>query len=165
MKKLVLLLTIVVSLLQAERVRVEESTPITKPYTEKVQVWEQCYEDTVEVNVNCGDRDTNSIGIDTLIGAGLGIALGHQIGGGSGKKAAKVGGGFLGAYTANQMRKGSGDCKTYETVKRCNPIYEYKTVHKTVGYNNCAYIDGKKYCKRTKKPIKWLHYKKEITLY
>ena len=165
MKKTIFLLTIVVSLLQAEKVRVEESTPITKPYTKKVQVWEQCYEDTVEVNVKCGNRDTNSIGIDTLIGAGLGIALGHQIGGGSGKTAAKVGGGLLGAYTANNMREGSGDCKTYETVKRCNPIYEYKTVNKTVGYNNCAYIDGKKYCKRTKKPIRWLHYKKELTIY
>ena len=165
MKKLVLLLTVAISLLQADRVRVEESTPITKPYTEKIQVSEQCYEDTIEVEVDCGQRDTNSIGIDTLIGAGLGIALGHQIGGGTGKKAAKVGGGLLGAYTANNMRDGRGNCKTFETVKRCNPLYEYRTVYKTIGYNNCAYIDGKKYCKRTKRPIKWLNYRKSITVY
>ena len=163
MKKIVLVLLFVASLLQAERVRVQDSTPITKPYTEKVQVYEQCYEDTVEVNVACGNRDTNSIGIDTLIGAGLGVAIGNQIGGGSGRDVAKVAGGVIGAYTANQRR--GNDCKSYETVKKCNPIYEYKTVNKTVGYNNCAYIEGQRYCKRTKKPIGWINYRKTITVY
>ncbi|MCK4736912.1 MAG: glycine zipper 2TM domain-containing protein [Sulfurimonas sp.] len=165
MKKIILVLAVAISLLQAEKVRVTESTAITKPYTEKVQVWEQCYEDTVEIDVACGQRDTNSIGIDTLIGAGLGIALGNQIGSGRGKAAAKVGGGLIGAYSANQMRDGGGNCKSYETITKCNPIYEYKTVNRTIGYNNCAYIDGERYCKRTKRPIKWLRYKKSITIY
>lgn len=170
MKKIVLILAIIATVAQAEKVRVEESTAITKPYTEKVQVYEQCYEDTVEIAVNCdrGERDTNSIGIDTLIGAGLGIALGHQIGSGRGKAAAKVGGGIIGAYTANNMREGGEDgrgCTTYETIRKCNPIYDYRTVEKVVGYNNCAYIDGQRYCKRTKKPLKWLRYKKSIVIY
>ncbi len=165
MSKIIFILTVITSLLQADRIRVEESTPITKPYTEKIKISEQCYEDTVEISVRCGERDTNSIGIDTLIGAGLGIALGNQIGGGDGRKIAKVGGGLIGAYTANQLRDRGGNCKSYETVSKCNPIYEYRTVYKTVGYNNCAYIDGQRYCKRTKKPIRWLRYKKSISLY
>ncbi len=164
MKKIVLILAVTISLVQAQKVRVEESTPITKPYTEKVQVYEQCYEDTVEINVDCKDKDTNSIGIDTIIGAGLGAVLGHQVGGGRGKQVATVGAGLLGAFTANKMRNSGGNCKSYETVTRCNPIYEYKTIQKTVGYNNCAYIDGEKYCKRTKEPIEWLRYKKTISI-
>jgi len=166
MKKIVLILAVIATVAQADKVRVEESTAITKPYTEKVQVYEQCYDDTVEINVDCGQRDTNSIGIDTLIGAGLGIALGNQIGSGRGKAAAKVGGGLIGAYTANNMREGAGgDCKSYETIRKCNPIYDFRTVEKVVGYNNCAYIDGQKYCKRTKRPLKWLRYKKTIVIY
>jgi uncharacterized protein YcfJ len=177
MKTIVLALFVLASLAQAERfeyydsdrknhkVRVQESTPITKPYTKKIKVSEQCYEDTVEVRVACQDRDTNSIGIDTLIGAGLGIALGNQIGKGSGRDVARAGGGVLGAVIANQTRDSRGNCTTYETVTRCTPVYEYVTEHKTVGYNNCAYIDGQKYCKRTKRPIKWLRFKKSITVY
>jgi uncharacterized protein YcfJ len=169
MKKIILLLAIIATILQAEKVRVVESNAITKPYTEKVLVYEQCYDDTVEIDVNCGQEDTNSIGIDTLIGAGLGIALGNQIGKGSKKAVAKVGGGLIGAFAANNMRDGGRfskrDCKSYETIRKCNPIYDYKTVNKIVGYNNCAYIDGQRYCKRTKKPIKWLRYKKSISIY
>lgn len=177
MKNIILALLVMISYAQADRfkhyndnrgknkVRVQESTPITKPYTKKIKVSEQCYDDTVEVNVACGNRDTNSIGIDTLIGAGLGIALGNQIGGGSGRDVARAGGGVLGAVIANQTRDSRGNCTTYETVTRCTPTYEYVTEHRTVGYNNCAYIDGEKFCKRTKRPIKWLRFKKSITVY
>jgi uncharacterized protein YcfJ len=165
MKKIVLILAILAAVSQAGEVRVSESNAITKPYTEKILVHEQCYEDTVEINVNCGQSDTNSIGIDTLIGVGLGIALGNQVGKGRGRAAAKIGGGLIGAYTANSMREGRGDCKSYETVRKCNPIYDFVTVEKIVGYNNCAYIDGQKYCKRTKRPLKWLKYRKTIKIY
>jgi len=180
MKNIILALFVMASLVQADKwkkhdryneirlndkVRVDESTPITKPYTQKIKVSEQCYEDTVEVRVACNDRDTNSIGIDTLIGIGLGVALGNQIGGGNGRDVAKVGGGLIGGYVANQTRDSRGNCVTYETVTKCNPVYEYKTKYKTIGYNNCAWIDGQKYCKRTKRPIRWLKIRRDITVY
>lgn len=148
---------------QTELVKVTEVTEITKPYTQKIKIGEQCYEDTVEVDVSCGDADTNSIGVDTIIGTTIGIAIGNQIGRGSGNDAAKIIGGILGATTANRMREKT--CKSYETVTRCTPKYEYKTTYKTVGYNNCAMVDGQKLCKQTKEPIEYLRIKKTITVY
>jgi len=150
-----------------EMVKVTEVTEITKPYTEKIKVGEQCYEDTVEVDVKCANqRDTNSIGIDTILGATIGVVIGNQIGKGNGRDAAKIIGGLGGGYIANQHRNANQQaCKSYETVTRCIPKYEYKTEYKTVGYNNCAKIDGVKYCKQTKEPIKYLKVKKTVTVY
>jgi uncharacterized protein YcfJ len=163
-KRIVLLGALVVSASIAEMVKVTEVTEITKPYTQKVKVGENCYEDTVEVNVQCGNTDTNSIGVDTLVGAVIGVAIGNQIGGGNGRDVAKVIGGLGGAYAANNINRNK-TCKSYETVTRCVPQYEYKTDHKTIGYNNCAFIDGVKYCKQTKEPIEYLRIKKTITVY
>jgi len=157
------LLLLIPLLANSEMVKVTEQTAITKPFTKKVKVGEQCYDDTVEVDVPCGDADTNSIGVDTLIGATLGVVLGNQIGSGNGRDAAKIIGGLGGATIANQMRQKR--CKSYETVTRCNPKYDYITTHKTIGYNNCAYIDGKKYCKQTKEPIEYLKIEKTIKIY
>ena len=147
----------------AQMVKVTEHTAITKPFTKKVKIGEQCYDDTVEVDVACGNSDTNSIGVDTLIGATLGVVLGNQVGGGNGRAAAKIIGGLGGAAMANNMRVQK--CKTYETVTRCNPKYEFITQEKTIGYNNCAIIDGQKYCKQTKEPIEYLKIKKTISIY
>jgi len=153
--------------LYAELVKVTEVNEITKPFTKKVKVGEQCYEDTVEVAVRCADeKDTNSIGIDTLLGATIGVVIGNQIGKGSGRDAAKIIGGLGGGYIANQNRNSSSsNCKSYETVTRCVPKYEYKTEYRTIGYNNCATIDGVKYCKQTKAPIEYLRVKKTVTVY
>ena len=150
-----------------EMVKVTEVNEITKPFTTKVKIGEQCYDDTVEVDVKCGEaKDTNSIGIDTLIGATIGVVIGNQIGKGNGRDAAKIIGGLGGGYIANQHRNAQQNtCKSYETVTRCVPKYEYKTEYKTVGYNNCAMIDGVKYCKQTKEPIKYLKVKKTVTVY
>lgn len=150
-----------------ELVKVTEVTEITKPFTNKVKVGEQCYEDTVEVDVRCGEaKDTNSIGIDTLLGATIGVVIGNQIGKGNGRDAAKIIGGLGGGYIANQSRNANQQtCKSYETVRRCEPKYEYTTEYKTVGYNNCATIDGVKYCKQTKEPIEYLRVKKTVTVY
>ena len=150
-----------------EMVKVTEVTEITKPFTSKVKVGEECYEDTVEVNVRCSEtKDTNSIGIDTLLGATIGVVIGNQIGKGSGRDVAKIIGGLGGGYVANQHRNSDQKmCKSYETVTRCVPKYEYKTEYKIVGYNNCAMIDGVKYCKQTKEPIKYLRVKKTVAVY
>ena len=151
---------------RGEKVRVTEHIKITKPYTTQVKVREDCYQDTVEVDVPCGrQQDTNSIGIDTIIGATLGIVVGNQIGKGNGRDAAKVIGGLLGATVANNSREGSSNCKSYETINICNPIYEYRTVNKVIGWKNCVYIDEERYCKQTTKNINWLRIKKIVTVY
>ena len=46
----------------------------------------------------------NSIGLDTIVGATLGVALGNQIGKGNGRDVAKIAGGLLGASIANSSR-------------------------------------------------------------
>lgn len=162
--KIALVLSLSCGFLFAEMVKVTEVTEITKPFTKKVKVGEQCYEDTVEIDVKCGNTDTNSIGIDTLIGATIGVVIGNQIGKGNGRDAARIVGGLGGAYAANNMNR-QKTCKTYETVTRCEPKYEYKTEHRTIGYNNCAMIDGVKYCKQTKEPIDYLTVKRTVTVY
>lgn len=48
--------------------------------------------------------DNNSIGLDTVVGATLGVAIGNQIGSGSGRDVARVAGGILGATIANNSR-------------------------------------------------------------
>jgi len=162
--KITSLLVLLCSFAFSEMIKVTEVTEITKPFTKKVKVSESCYEDTVEVNVPCGDTDTNSIGIDTIIGATLGVVVGNQIGKGNGRDAARIVGGLGGAYAANKLNR-QKNCTSYETVTRCEPRYEYKTEYRTIGYNNCAMIDGVKYCKQTKEPIDYLRVKKTVTVY
>lgn len=169
----VLLFSSSIAFAQSQRIKVTKRTVITKPYTQKVQSGQQCYDDTIEVNVPCNnyeDSDTNSIGIDTVIGTVAGIAIGNQIGKGSGRDAAKVIGGILGGVAANQSRDyrgngGGGTCKSYKTVQRCNPSYEYRTTHKTVGYNNCGYYEGEEVCVQTTSPIEYIRVEKKISIY
>lgn len=79
----------------------------------------------------CTKANTNSIGLDTLIGGVAGVAIGNQIGKGSGRDTAKVVGGVGGALFVNNMRT---NCKTvYEKVLR--------------GYNHYFSINGVKYKK------------------
>ncbi|MCK9336773.1 MAG: glycine zipper 2TM domain-containing protein [Arcobacteraceae bacterium] len=149
---------------ESVNIKVTEQIAITKPFTTKVKTGERCYEDTVEVLVNCGNEDTNAIGIDTLIGATLGVIVGHQIGGGSGKDAAKIVGGLGGGYIANQQRNNK-QCKTYNQVTRCEPTYEYITEEKTVGYRNCAEYNGQKICKETISPLDTLTVTQKIVVH
>ncbi|MDD2887208.1 MAG: glycine zipper 2TM domain-containing protein [Aliarcobacter sp.] len=46
----------------------------------------------------------NSIGLDTLVGATIGVAIGNQVGKGNGRDVARVAGGLLGAGIANSSR-------------------------------------------------------------
>lgn len=162
MKKVILLVLTFTVMLMAERVAVTEQYEITRPFLDKVKVGEQCYEDTVTIKVSCG-RDTNSIGVDTLVGAVIGVAIGNQIGGGNGRDVARVVGGLGGAKVANDMR--NQECTSYETITRCEPKYEYKTKKRFIGWNNCATIDGKQYCEQTKNPVNYLNVTKTVTVY
>ncbi|QOG13220.1 glycine zipper 2TM domain-containing protein [Arcobacter sp. FWKO B] len=114
--------------------------------------------------VNCGNDDTNTIGIDTLIGATLGVVIGNQIGSGSGRDAAKIIGGLGGGYIANQQRSNK-QCKTYNQITRCEPIYEYVTEERVVGYRNCAEYNGQKICKETAGPLDTLTVTQKIVVH
>lgn len=155
-------LFVITSSLYAERITVDEQIAITKTYTKKVKVGEKCYQTTIEQIVNCqGDEETNSIGLDTIIGATLGVAIGNQIGDGSGKDAAKVIGGLSGGYLANQERNNQ-KCKQYKTITKCDPVYEYQTQEVVVGYKNCGTYMNQRVCKETKEPLDYLEVSHKI---
>ncbi|MEA1915094.1 MAG: glycine zipper 2TM domain-containing protein [Campylobacterota bacterium] len=159
--KILMALAILATFANAEMIRVTESVAISKPYTKKVKTGENCYEQTIEQYVNCGGRDTNSIGIDTIIGATLGVVIGHQVGGGSGRDAAKILGGLGGGYIANQQRN-QEKCKTYNQVTKCDPVYEYITEERVIGYKNCAFYKGQKVCKESSSPLEYLNVSQKI---
>lgn len=147
----------------AERIsiRVTSSTPIYGTTT--VRVPYVYYEEVpVRRSVNCDYRrsERNSIGLDTIIGAGLGIALGNQIGGGNGRTAAKVILGAGGAYTANNMRSGSYD-RCSKTTYRTKQFTEYEYVEKDIiiGYRNCGYVGNRKICKQSKRKKRHIYLK------
>ena len=159
--KILFTLLALCSVLNAELIKVTEQTAITKPFTKKVKTGEKCYEDTVEQLTSCGNHDTNTIGVDTLLGAVLGVAVGNQMGGGNGRDVAKVVGGLGGAYTANQMRNNK-KCKTYHQVTKCDPTYEYITETSVIGYKNCATYKGQKVCKESQQPLEYLNVTQRI---
>lgn len=85
----------------------------------------------------------NSIGLDTIVGATLGVALGNQIGKGNGRDVAKIAGGLLGASIANSSRTPSygGYDESYN-----NNYYEtprvYARPNNNYYYNNNYYDRG-----------------------
>lgn len=141
----------------SERIKVDYSDEIKKTYTKKVLDYEECYDEEYMVKVSCGNEpDKNSLGIDTLLGTVVGVAIGHQVGGGSGKDVAKVIGGLSGGYIANQQRGDPGICKEQRTRKKCQNVYKTERFEKIIGYNNCATVYDKKVCKKSKRPLRHL---------
>jgi len=101
-------------------------------------------------------NNTNNIGLDTLIGATIGVAIGNQIGKGNGRDVAKVAGGILGASYANHHRNdGHAHHKKYKKrhYKHCNDGY-YTTSKRRVlvGYKNYFFYKNKEHFKITSRP-------------
>lgn len=133
-------------------IKVSNSVPIYTNYFKRVQ--NGYITKTRRIKVSCGNeyKDTNSIGLDTLLGIGAGVAIGNQIGKGRGKDAARVGGAIIGGYVANNMRGDNKIC--YEEEEYLVPKYEYINKRNITGWNNCGYIEGQKICSKSR-------YKKE----
>jgi len=116
---------------------------------------QECREEAVKVpREECHDvtvtrqrpvQDSNRI-TGTVLGAVVGGALGHQVGGGRGKDAATVVGAAAGGYAGNQVQKGMQQRDTYTTTeRRCKTVQEdkmeqkcdtvYDVSQKTAGYD------------------------------
>ena len=89
--------------------------------------------------------DNNSIGLDTLVGATLGVAIGNQIGKGNGKDVARVAGGLLGASIANNSRTPSYSNNYYDN--NSYNTYNDRGYERTTTYvrNNYYYDDYDRY--------------------
>jgi len=148
-----------------EHARVTKSEPIYE-YVYKRESNRECYEEKIRVqnhNNNSSNNNSyygsNSIGLDTIIGATTGIVIGNQIGKGNGRTAAKIVGGLLGGVVANNMRNQSNtksydEGYTYETRTKCynNP----RTIKRKMvtGYKNYFFYNGNEHFKVTNKPRK-----------
>ena len=106
---------------------------------------EQC--EDVQVQKQAPVKDENRIA-GTAIGAVVGGVIGHQIGGGSGKKLATVGGAAAGGYAGNQVQKNMQQKDVVTTTeRRCRTVQDKS--QKLVGYNVIYRLDGKEGTVRT----------------
>jgi uncharacterized protein YcfJ len=151
-------------------VKVKSSEPIYKTVNIRVP-YEEIVSDTYTVKVPCGGDDNsyddrNYLGLDTIIGAGIGIAVGNQIGHGRGRDAAKIFGGLLGANIAHNTRKNRRDVQyCQETRHRDNVVtrYDYVTKEKLQGYKNIFKYKGKTYTKISQSPLRRVKVTTEIS--
>ena len=141
-------------------VDVEKSEPIYKTINIRVP-YEEVVSKAYTVKVPCGSsyvrEDQNSIGLDTIVGMGLGVALGNQIGRGNGRIAAKVVGGLLGAKIANSHRENSYKTQYCNETRYKDEVvtkYDYTTQSKIQGYKNTFTYEGKSYTKTSNLPLK-----------
>ncbi|MEA3498116.1 MAG: glycine zipper 2TM domain-containing protein [Campylobacterota bacterium] len=97
------------------------------------------------------------MGLDTIVGMGLGVAIGNQIGKGNGRTAAKVVGGLLGAGIANSHRGYRDNTQYCDEIRYKDEVitrYDYRTEKKLQGYKNIFFYNGQKYTKITNHPLK-----------
>ena len=103
-----------------------------KPVTETRKTPKEICEDVV-VNEQAPVKDPNRIA-GTAIGAVAGGLLGSQIGGGTGRTLATVGGAAAGGYAGNQVQKNMQEKDTVSrTERRCRTVQESHT--ETIGYD------------------------------
>jgi uncharacterized protein YcfJ len=92
---------------------------------------EQC--EMVQVQHQAPVKDENRL-IGSVGGAVIGGVLGHQIGGGSGKKVATVAGAAAGGYAGNRVQKNMQEKDVQTTTEqRCKTVQEKS--QKVVGYD------------------------------
>lgn len=116
------------------------------PVTETTKTPRQVCHDVV-VNEQAPVKDPNRIA-GTAIGAVAGGLLGHQIGGGTGRTLATVGGAAVGGYAGNQVQKNMQEKDVVTTTERqCRTVNE--TTQKLVGYDVTYRLDGKESVVRT----------------
>lgn len=132
-------------------VNVIESREIFKTVEYNSRSSEECWEERVPV-VERYEREiprenTNTLGLDTLLGVAVGSVVGHQIGGGNGQKVATVAGGLIGGYTANQTRNMGNSVEseyvqTTKLVTRCRDIPQRESRDVFSHYENIAEYNG-----------------------
>jgi len=103
-----------------------------EPVTETLKTPKEICEDVVG-SEQAPVKDPNRIA-GTAIGAVAGGLLGSQIGGGTGRTLATVGGAAAGGYAGNQVQKNMQEKDTVSrTERRCRTVQESHT--RTIGYD------------------------------
>ncbi|RUM43738.1 MAG: hypothetical protein DSY46_07475 [Hydrogenimonas sp.] len=154
MKKIVMLGLVTVSMLFAESfswydsVPVIRSEPIYRTVTVRTPI-EECWDEEVPVS-----RSSDGT-LGAIIGGAAGGILGHQVGGGSGKTAATVGGAIIGTLVGKNLSEQSGGNEpAYRIERRCKVRYKERTENRFVGYKNYARYKGREIVKFSDEPLK-----------
>jgi uncharacterized protein YcfJ len=127
--------------------RVLSAEPIVRYVTVRTPVRE-CWEETEYYTVN---HHPAHIGGKTILGAIIGGVVGHQFGGGSGKRVATVAGSLIGASVANaaaHRNAGYGSTEYSRPVKRCETHYQSHEEERIDGYRVIYSYRGQKYSTR-----------------
>jgi len=143
-------------------VKVERSKAKYENVTRRTP-YEECWDERVPVKRNHRRRyGNNNNGLGTLIGGVAGGILGHQIGGGSGKTVATVGGAIIGSIVGNNLSRrnynndNGYEYVTYETRRRCKTHYNESSERKFAGYKNIGYYKGKKILKYSQRKLNYI---------
>lgn len=135
-----------------EYVKVTRSAPVYAAVQEEIPE-QRCYE--VQEPVSSGNGTMNNV-VGAVAGGALGGVLGHQIGGGSGKTVATVGGAVLGTLAGQKVASTYGAQNTagYQTVRKCETIKTYKSRQVLSGYTNTAIFKGREISVESDQPLK-----------
>ena len=98
--------------------------------------------------------NNNELGLDTLVGATLGVVVGNQIGKGTGKDVARVAGGLLGASIANGTRdsRNNNYNDNYNNNNYTSNYRTYDNYERTTTYVRDDYYDDDRYYNRRPAP-------------
>ena len=98
--------------------------------------------------------NNNELGLDTLVGATLGVVVGNQIGKGTGKDVARVAGGLLGASIANGTRdsRNNNYNDNYNNNNYNSNYRTYDNYERTTTYVRDDYYDDDRYYNRRPAP-------------
>lgn len=171
MKKFLILILIISSFAFAKERRsytyayVNHSEPIYQYKYDRV--YEECEEDYYH-NTDYVEESNNfnGIGLDTIVGATIGVAIGNQIGRGNGRDVARVAGGLLGATIANNTRHeryGTSQRHYRKQHNQCENNYTQRKRKVLTGYKNYFTYDNREYFKITKRPRNKIRITKTIS--
>ena len=98
--------------------------------------------------------NNNELGLDTLVGATLGVVVGNQIGKGTGKDVARVAGGLLGASIENGPRdsRNNNYNDNYNNNNYNSNYRTYDNYERTTTYVRDDYYDDDRYYNRRPAP-------------
>lgn len=124
-----------------------EANPVYQ-LVERSEPVRQCWEEEVAVDHYQGGRQSHTpLLVSTIIGGAIGNAVGH---GKSNKRVGAVLGAMLGHSIGRDIiREGSGPVvREYQTVERCETVYQQFEEERLVGYQVTYLYDGQEYTVR-----------------
>jgi uncharacterized protein YcfJ len=130
-----------------KNIPVEQSLEVDRYITRNVPVRE-CWDEEVSPT---GSGGSGAVG--ALLGGAAGGLLGHQVGGGSGKTAATIGGAVIGTLVGKSLAERGGSVRESEVVRRCRTRYENRR-ERVVEYKNIGYVMGRQIIKYSDRPLR-----------